>query len=125
VPWGYLTGVLVALAAVVVAVRPPPTNGPRARTPAFLLGTASSEVPMVFLLLLFGSTVLAVVSGDLVPPAGLVIAGLAALAAAGFVPPAAGELDLRRYGARPLVGGQAVEFGHHQGTRLQKQAPTT
>jgi acetyl esterase/lipase len=84
VPWGYLTGVLVALAAVVVAVRPPPTNGPRA-TPAFLLGTASSEVPMVFLLLLFGSTVLAVVSGDLVPPAGLVIAGLAALAAAGLV----------------------------------------
>lgn len=84
VPWGYLAGVLVALAAVVVAVRPPPTNGPRL-TPAFLLGTASSEVPMVFLLLLFGSTVLAVVSGDLGPPAGLSIAGLAAVVAAGLV----------------------------------------
>ena len=55
VPWGYLVGVLVAVVAVVVALRPPPTDGPHA-TAAFVLGTASSEVPLAFLLLLLAST---------------------------------------------------------------------
>ena len=98
VPWGYLVGVLVAVVAVVVAVRPPPTDGPHASA-AFVLGTASSEVPLVFLLLLLASTVLAAVSGDLAAPAGWVVAGLAAGAAAGLV-----GVQLRAFAARGVVG---------------------
>ena len=97
VPWGYLVGVLVAVVAVVVALRPPPTDGPRA-TAAFVLGTASSEVPLAFLLLLIASTLLAVVSGDLAAPAGWVVAGLAAGAAAGLV-----GVQLRAFAARGTV----------------------
>lgn len=97
VPWGYLAGVLVALAAVVVAVRPPPTNGPHP-TLAFVFGTASSEVPMVFLLLLIGSTVLAVASGDLDTPSGWVAAGLAAAGAAGLI-----SVQVEAFAARRAV----------------------
>ena len=79
-PWGYLGSVLVALVAAVLALRPISTNGPRV-TPAFVLGSASSEVPGLFLLVLAGSTVLAAVSGDLAGAGGAVCVALAAVAA--------------------------------------------
>lgn len=84
VPWGYLGVVLVAWAGAATALWPRPTHGPRA-TPTFVLGSASSEVPQIFLLFLVASTVLASLSGDLDAPAGLVVAGIAAGAAAGLV----------------------------------------
>ncbi len=97
VPWGYLIGVLVVLAAVAAALWPRPTRGARAN-PAFVLGSASSEVPMAFLLLLLASTVLALVSGDLADPAGWVICGLAAVSAAGLV-----RVQVAAFGARRTV----------------------
>ncbi len=96
-PWGDLVAVLVALVAVAAALRPPSTDGPRA-TPAFVLGTASSEVPMFFLLLLVLPTVLALVSGDLETPAGWVAAGLASLAGAGLA-----WVQIRAFQARSTV----------------------
>ena len=97
VPWGHLFRVLVALVSVAVAVWPPSTDGPRA-TPAFVLGTASSEVPMFFLLLLVLPTVLAVGSSDLATPVGWVVAGLATVAAAGLT-----WVQVRAFAARSTV----------------------
>lgn len=97
VPWGYLAVLLMMLAATVAALRPPPTRGPHA-TPTFVLGTASSEVPMMFLMVLVASTVPTVVSGDLAGPATWVAGGLAALGAAGLI-----RVQVVAYSARHTV----------------------
>ncbi len=96
-PWGYLVWVLVAVVAAGAALWPRPTHGAR-MTPSLVLGTASSEVPGLFLLALAASTVLAISSGDLSGAGGLACAAVAATVAVALV-----GVQARAFRAGPTV----------------------
>lgn len=83
-PYGYLTGVLVFGAVVVLTIAAP-------RRPRWLAGLAYraasvyNEVPFLFVYLIVLSSIGPIGSGDLASPAGLVVTALAALVVLGFL----------------------------------------
>jgi len=104
VPLGFLVSTVVMAVFVAFGLWPPSTHGPRATLP-YLLGTVSSELYPLMLLLAVAPTALALVDGDLDLPRGLWALALPALTVLGIGLALARGLGSRPALERALAGG--------------------